>query len=112
MKKLSRTKRKNEFYDLILRDGTRCGLCGEDMSQEISDLLPIYKRSAKNKPWRNAINIDVDHIQPRSLGGDNLLENKQLTHRTCNSKKGNTFAGERKPLPPIDYSKWRRTYYA
>src|SRR5437899_12829912 len=37
-----------------------------------------------------------DHIIPRSLGGGNNRENIQLTHKTCNNRKGDT-------LYPVDW---------
>jgi hypothetical protein len=37
-----------------------------------------------------------DHIIPRALGGDNNRENIQLTHKTCNNRKGHT-------LYPVDW---------
>jgi len=33
---------------------------------------------------------NLDHIQPRSLGGGNELSNLQLAHFKCNSEKGNS----------------------
>jgi carbonic anhydrase len=35
-----------------------------------------------------------DHIIPKSLGGPDMWENLQLTHRKCNNKRGNN------PLDP------------
>ena len=31
--------------------------------------------------------MEVDHIKPRSKGGDNKLKNKQLLHRHCHDSK-------------------------
>ena len=31
--------------------------------------------------------MEVDHIKPRSKGGDNTLKNKQLLHRHCHDTK-------------------------
>lgn len=35
--------------------------------------------------------MTVDHIQPVSKGGNDLLENKQPMCQECNSKKGNKY---------------------
>lgn len=35
--------------------------------------------------------VSVDHIRPRSRGGCNCWDNKQLTHKKCNNKKGNKW---------------------
>ena len=31
--------------------------------------------------------MEIDHIKPRSKGGDNTLKNKQLLHRYCHETK-------------------------
>lgn len=78
-----------------------CPLCGGDISEEVKkyvafrDELEFLKNNKLklNKPMtrRNKININVDHIVPRSLGGTSCWENLQLTHSDCNVKKGSTF---------------------
>lgn len=54
---------------VIERDRGICQLC----------LRPITRTDA----------IHIDHIVPVSLGGDSLAVNLQLTHDTCNMRKGN-----------------------
>jgi len=50
---------------------------------------PIDLEAAKNTP----LAVEVDHIVPRSRGGAlYALENLQLTHHTCNRKKGARMA--------------------
>lgn len=40
-------------------------------------------------PKNTPLAVEVDHIVPRSRGGDYYaLENLQLTHHSCNRKKG------------------------
>lgn len=41
----------------------------------------------------------IDHIVPRSMGGDNSLDNLAPAHRRCNSSRG---------AMPLD--EWRRRY--
>jgi hypothetical protein len=53
-------------YEVLKRAGGRCELCGE---------------SARN------VQIDVDHIIPRSKGGSNDATNLQALCRTCNAQK-------------------------
>jgi len=55
-------------YEVLKRAGGRCELCGD---------------SSRN------IQIDVDHIVPRSKGGSNDLSNLQALCRTCNAQKRN-----------------------
>ena len=59
--------------DVIARCGWVCGICG----------LPIDP-NAQDKTRRS-----LDHIVPISKGGAHTLENAQLAHQNCNSRKGN-----------------------
>ena len=38
-----------------------------------------------NKPGADT----ADHLIPRSLGGDNSIDNQRPAHRSCNSRRGN-----------------------
>lgn len=50
---------------------------------------PIDLDAPKNTPFA----VEVDHIVPRSRGGQlYALENLQLTHHRCNRKKGARMA--------------------
>lgn len=52
---------------------------------------PIDLQAPKNTP----LAVEVDHIVPRSRGGDlYALENLQLTHHSCNRKKGAKMASD------------------
>jgi 5-methylcytosine-specific restriction endonuclease McrA len=54
-------------------------------------LRPIDLEAVKNTP----LAVEVDHIVPRSRGGAlYALENLQLTHHTCNRKKGARMADD------------------
>jgi hypothetical protein len=73
------------------RDGNKCNYCGQ------------------NK------NLTIDHIIPRSAGGDNSWCNLTLACSRCNTKKGNKRLEEtgmkllRKPRAPknkIEFSLW------
>lgn len=75
----SRTPSLRRYVDgLVSRDGTECWLCGQEV-----DVLLAYPdpRSAS-----------VDHVQPRSLGGPNSLDNFRLTHLICNVRRQNRIA--------------------
>lgn len=46
-------------------------------------------------PKNTALAVEVDHIIPRSRGGQlYALENLQLTHHSCNRKKGAKMASD------------------
>lgn len=51
---------------LVERDGTLCQLCNEEMPED---------------------DRTIDHIVPRSDSGDHKLENLQLAHAACNSRR-------------------------
>jgi 5-methylcytosine-specific restriction endonuclease McrA len=60
-------RRQVKIELLVERDGLVCGICGEG---------PLDIATAH-----------IDHIYPRSLGGDNSLANLQLAHAFCNISK-------------------------
>lgn len=69
-------KRKRQRISLVAiykRDRGRCGLCG---GRVLKHLRPNHPRSAT-----------IDHIVPLALGGDHTLDNVQLAHFACNSRK-------------------------
>lgn len=70
-----------------------CSLCGKSLEKEIEELKAYYSTQYGVKPLkkRKSINIDIDHITPRSKGGVNELYNYQITHSTCNNKKDNNL---------------------
>ncbi len=74
------------------RDGLICGICKKPLDSEWSEYESwrLY-RSMK----RLNVNINVDHVLPRSKGGGRThitnINNLSLTHRRCNTEKGNFY---------------------
>lgn len=66
------------------RDGVKCALCAKRMRFDVST-------GPNGKSDQGAT---VDHILPRSLGGDNELANLQLAHWACNRSKSNRGRAE------------------
>lgn len=64
--------------DVVSRDGTNCGLCGEPVDMALL--------------WPHRMSRSVDHIIPISRGGVHAPDNCQLAHLSCNSRKGNRVA--------------------
>jgi 5-methylcytosine-specific restriction endonuclease McrA len=62
---------------VILRDEGICALCGGEGADT------------------------VDHIIPRSRGGDHSMSNLRAAHRVCNSRRGNM-----RVLPRANASRW------
>jgi len=75
------------FRALVLyltdRDGTDCGICGETVD--------ITLRSG---PRGDGDGPSLDHVVPRSQGGEDTLANLRLTHWLCNRNRGNRGGNE------------------
>jgi 5-methylcytosine-specific restriction endonuclease McrA len=61
------------------RDKDRCGICGTKIS---------------NQSYPHPLSASVDHIVPLSQGGTHEPANVQLTHLSCNVRKGVRGGGE------------------
>ena len=55
------------FVAVVERDGMRCGVCSRAVE---------------------AADLSFDHIRPLRLGGPHAESNLQVSHATCNSRKG------------------------
>lgn len=61
-----------------------CAICGKWIDVEAPAFSPLA--------------VEVDHIVPRSRGGDMYdLENLQLTHSRCNRRKGSRMESDYLP---------------
>ncbi|MGD1714877.1 HNH endonuclease, partial [Dapis sp. BLCC M172] len=67
---------RKEVTTLLRRQKNKCAFCGLTFSP--TDLM------------------EIDHIKPRSKGGDNTYKNKQLLHRHCHDSK---TASDKKTYP-------------
>jgi len=76
---MSRIRGWKRISRMVLeRDDYICALCGKDGA------------------------TTVDHIVPRSMGGDHTLGNLRAAHRVCNSRRG----AARATLPRAAVSRW------
>ncbi|OZH55325.1 hypothetical protein AFK68_05360, partial [Hydrocoleum sp. CS-953] len=71
---------RKEVTTLLKRQKNKCAFCGLTFSP--TDLM------------------EVDHIKPRSKGGDNTYKNKQLLHRHCHDTK-TTLDNKTYPKPKL-----------
>ena len=81
---------RHAVYQILAEKDLRCAICELSLEKEWEELQQWKKNPKSIK--RTSINIDLDHIVPKRLIKDqkwkNGLENLQLTHRTCNNRKG------------------------
>lgn len=64
---------------LLERDGDRCSLCNMRLNVDIKD---------SDSPWF----VTIDHVVPRSIGGQDEIGNLRLAHRSCNMTRGSKKA--------------------
>lgn len=69
------------------RDGDKCQICRRDIRFD----LPSGPKGDTRGP-------SIDHIVPRSKGGDDDLANLRLTHWGCNRSRGNRGGAEQLAL--------------
>ncbi|HVY89759.1 MAG TPA: HNH endonuclease signature motif containing protein [Hyphomonadaceae bacterium] len=71
------------FDDLWSAQSGRCAICREAMPKSRWDVAhaTLWK---KQRPT-------FDHIRPRSKGGADEAANLQLTHASCNKRKGDLW---------------------
>jgi len=89
-----RKKRKAGFYakkanrmKVVVRDGKRCSYCDAD-----------------------DVDLELDHIIPKSRGGSDNVKNLVLCCRTCNLAKGNMLPHEIQDIKLSERVKQLRGY--
>lgn len=70
--------RKALLQYLVDRDGDKCGIC----KRKVDIALSSGPKGSRKGP-------SIDHIIPRSQGGEDELANYRLTHWGCNQARGN-----------------------
>ena len=81
----------------------------EKLSQNKPSRTMIYKRDGHKCQYCGSTkNLTIDHIIPRSRGGEDTWENLVVACSSCNTKKGNTLLEQtnmklaRKPKAPYN----------
>jgi len=67
-----------EKKSIYLRDGKTCQICR----------VEVRLGGVSSSPFEKICSGQIDHIFPRSKGGQNNQRNLQLLCLTCNSQKG------------------------
>ncbi|KTR08287.1 hypothetical protein NS184_06050 [Curtobacterium luteum] len=62
---------KRRRYEIYARDNFTCGICDDAVDMTLH--------------WNDDMAASLDHIRPRSHGGDDSNENLRMAHRVCNS---------------------------
>lgn len=71
---------------LVVAQTGRCGICGDLLDEILTD-GPLIDVASEDTPFE----YHIDHIRPLIAGGRHSLENLQVTHPTCNLRKGSAF---------------------
>ncbi len=70
---------KKRRVAIYTRDGFRCAYCGNEVQQQVGRLFPGKEKMAT-----------LDHIVPRSQGGQHTDDNLVCSCMVCNSKRKDT----------------------
>lgn len=85
-------------YKIWERDKYTCHYCGLKMRKQFEEYTRQKKENKLNQTKmtikRKHVLISIDHIIPRSRGGDYSLENLVTACKPCNVKKSNHEAKE------------------
>lgn len=74
------------YRQLRLESDGRCPLCRKVI--DFTKLDEYLEKKGSLKTLKN-LDVNIDHIVPKSHGGKNSRRNMQLVHKKCNIKKGN-----------------------
>lgn len=88
-----------KITELYNKQNKLCKLCGLSLENEYGQLTRWLEQVKYNnthpenpvkiRPKRTKIDIDIDHVIPKSKNGSNDLDNLSVTHIHCNKSKGN-----------------------
>lgn len=75
---------RDDLWEILYRrQGGRCTICNEK----------FCNARRPNKKWLRSKFLNLDHRRPQSHGGTDDLANLDLTHKPCNSRKGDSCEG-------------------
>jgi len=85
--------KNSQRYKLFIRDEQKCIVCGAKASfwalQRTGNAKIPHLNLWGFDKYGNTLLFTKDHIIPKSLGGENKMDNYQIMCDVCNRKKGN-----------------------
>lgn len=97
---------------VIARDGYVCRYCGIPvidqraqslLRKEYPESLRWGDRNSEKHAAFQALDLDWDHLIPRSLGGANTIENLVVSCSPCNCARGNMTLAEMGLFNPLQF---------
>lgn len=68
-----------------------CAICGQPIDYSLTVLADQHGAKCRRPDCKGCVphpmRFEADHAVPLARGGTDTLDNKQATHRRCNSKK-------------------------
>lgn len=103
-------RRMNILYELIQRDGNKCLHCGKvpttyALGKDVSNRwhMDLYREEPDGM-----LMFTIDHVHPKSKGGENTIDNYQLLCKVCNEDKGDDLTNEPKEQVSINKKKYKK----
>lgn len=96
--------------EMIQRDGNRCRYCGLPvippevriaLNDRLPHAVPWGSRNVDQHAAFQALWMQIDHVTPHALGGDNALDNLVISCAGCNYGKGNWHLDELGLIHPL-----------
>ena len=78
---------KGRRLEVYMRDNWTCQYCGRIFTPREENLTGRYAPWDRRPGDPDLVYLELDHIHPRSLGGDNSLENLRAACTPCNKRK-------------------------
>lgn len=85
------TSARNAIRARLAAMGAPCAICGRPIDYG----LAWWTDPVDGKRKRHPLSFEWDHIEPRSRGGADTMDNAQPVHRICNQKAGDKSSKSR-----------------